>query len=177
MMYRFSTAVVLSSALSANAKTFLEAIGAYPQLSNFTTFVKTNKAIFPFSADSPLTVLVPDDNAFANYKKTYGVEVTSLPPADLAPLFSSHLLVGALNGDNFTNPAGTTCPTLLTSPQYSNRTASGTLPAQDRQRIQELRPSPLHLLRLLLQQPQTPRPPRQLRPQPREIRPLTPPST
>ncbi|KAF2489441.1 FAS1 domain-containing protein [Lophium mytilinum] len=103
-MHRSPIYFLLSSALGANAKTFLKAISAYPQLSNFTVFAKANTAILPFSADAPLTVLVPDDNVFANNKQTYGVEVTSLPPTDLAPLFSYHLLVGALGGSNFTNP-------------------------------------------------------------------------
>jgi uncharacterized surface protein with fasciclin (FAS1) repeats len=130
MMYRLSTLLVLSSALGANAKTFIEAIGSYPQLSNFTTFVKANEAVLPLATNAPLTVLVPDDNAFASYKQEYGVEITSLPLTELAPLFSYHLLVGALGRDNFTNPKGSTWPTLLTGEQYNNRSAGPALEDQ-----------------------------------------------
>ncbi|KAF2180608.1 FAS1 domain-containing protein [Zopfia rhizophila CBS 207.26] len=123
-----------SAALSASAQTLLEAISNYPQLSNFTAFYSSNEvfanALFGNKSLYPITVLVPDDNAFAAYQKKTNISLTQVSPSILLPLVQYHTLVSSLGKDNFTNPAGTTAPTLLTGEQYNNRTVGSQMAAK-----------------------------------------------
>jgi uncharacterized surface protein with fasciclin (FAS1) repeats len=118
-------------ALGAQAQSFLKAISAYPQLSNFTSLLKANPglatSLLSFSASVPQTVLVPDDNAFLNFQKSTNQTFSSQPQDYLQTVTQYHILNGNLSSQDFLHPAGITVPTGLTGPTYDNRTAGDAL--------------------------------------------------
>jgi Fasciclin domain len=117
-------------AFDAQALSFLEAISAYPQLSNFTNLLNSNAglaSLFHSSAAAPQTVLVPDNTAFQSYQKSTGQPFASQPYDYLQAAINYTLLNGNLQSQDFLHPAGITVPTGLTGPQYDNRTAGSAL--------------------------------------------------
>ncbi|RDW82984.1 hypothetical protein BP5796_04475 [Coleophoma crateriformis] len=113
------------------AQSFLEAIGAYPQLSNFTSLL-TNypvlaSSLLSASAISPQTVMVPDNTAFLKYENSTGISISAIPTDDLVPVVDYHILSGLYLSQNFATPQGITVPTYLVGPQYNNRTAGAAL--------------------------------------------------
>lgn len=116
------------------ARSFLEAISTYPELSNFTTFYASNinlaNLLFGNPSIYPITVLVPNNNAFASYQADNGSPLTSLPTEELLSLIQYHTLISNLSTTNFTMDSGLTAPTLLTKEEYNNRTVGPALAAQ-----------------------------------------------
>jgi hypothetical protein len=115
----------------ARALSFVEAISAYPQLSNFTNLLQSNggltSSFYSFSASAPQTVLVPDNNAFLSFQNSTGQSVASQPYNYLQAVISYQILNGNLSSQDFLHPAGITVPTGLTGPTYDNRTAGSAL--------------------------------------------------
>lgn len=111
----------------AHTLSLLDAISVYPQLSNFTAFYQNNieaaNLLLTNSSTEPRTVLIPNNDAFANFELQYGVSIWSLSAADLEALLQYHILVGKLTAANFSQPSGLTVPSLLTGEQYDNRSA------------------------------------------------------
>jgi hypothetical protein len=115
----------------AQALSFVEAISAYPQLSNFTSLLESNPGLAsPFNAISPSapqTVLVPDNDAFLSFQNSTGQSFASEPYDYIQAVISYQLLNGNLSSQDFLHPAGITIPTGLTGPTYDNRTAGSAL--------------------------------------------------
>ncbi|RDW57500.1 hypothetical protein BP6252_13760 [Coleophoma cylindrospora] len=123
--------LILYLAIVVRAQSFLEAIGAYPQLSNFTSLLTDYpvlaSSLLSASATSPQTILVPDNTAFLNYENLTGIPVSAVPTTDLAPVIQYHILSGLLKSHNFAAPQGITIPTSLVGQKYDNRTAGAAL--------------------------------------------------
>lgn len=136
-MYRSLLVLFLSNTLRTNAQTLLEVVSKIPALSNFTSFYTANKLIANslFSNQSlyPITVLIPNDNAFAAYYSQHGVSLMDLSPETLLPLIQYHTLVTSLSKDNFSTSdsgsgsGGATIPTLMDTPEYNNRSVGTAL--------------------------------------------------
>lgn len=111
----------------AHTLSLLDAISVYPKLSNFTAFYQNNievaNQLLTNSSTEPRTILIPNNDAFANFEPQYGVSIWSLSAADLKALLQYHILVGKLTAANFSQPSGLTVPSLLTGEQYNNRSA------------------------------------------------------
>lgn len=125
--------VLLTASLSAlvSAVSFLQAISAVPQLSNFTSLYQSNPSLASLLLTNSTillyTILVPNNDAFTNYQLENGHPVDALSSPDLQTLISYHVMVGYLTSANFTNPSGLSVPTLLTGQTYNNRTPGSAL--------------------------------------------------
>jgi uncharacterized surface protein with fasciclin (FAS1) repeats len=126
--------VLSTTPLLSVAQTFLEAISNVPGLSNFTAFYSKNEqfssAFFGNQSLYPITVLVPNNDAFATYFQQTGVLLTEVPAPILLTLIQYHTLVSSLSKDNLTNGgsgSGFTAPTMLVDEQYNNRSAGSAL--------------------------------------------------
>jgi uncharacterized surface protein with fasciclin (FAS1) repeats len=130
-MQKITILILTSFPIVARGQSFLSAISAYPQFSNFSGIFQQNEAVASLllssSSNLPHTVLVPNNEAFANYQVKYGVLLTSLSPAEIETLVKYHVLVGKLTSANFTNPLGLVVPSLLEGPTYDNRSAGSAL--------------------------------------------------
>lgn len=123
---------------SAQAQSLLQAIGNISSLSNFTAFYRANEIsanlLFNNPSSWPITVLVPNNQAFAAYFQKTNRSLANLSPQELLPLIQYHSLVSSLGAENFTAPSdgagsgiGTTVPTLLAEGPSNNRTAGAAL--------------------------------------------------
>src|SRR5271155_5361204 len=132
IFWRFLVAGAFFAA-QAEAQSFLTAISQFPQLSNFTSLMYDNPglagALLTSNATSltQITVLVPDNSAFDMLEARLGAPIGSLTVEQLEPILQYHVLVGRLTTSNFTVQNGTTVPTLLTGPEYNNRSAGAAL--------------------------------------------------
>jgi hypothetical protein len=121
----------LSCATGTTAQSFFNAISQYSQLSDFTVFYANNFAqasqLLTNSSTESHTVLVPSNDAFANYERDNGYSITALPVAELEALIQYHVLVGSLTTANFSGSRGLTSPSLLVGEQYNNRTVGAAL--------------------------------------------------
>ncbi|KAE9374020.1 FAS1 domain-containing protein [Stipitochalara longipes BDJ] len=119
------------SALVIRALSFVQAISAYPQLSNFTSLLNSNGGLaqpfYSFSYSAPQTVLVPDNNAFLAFQQSTGQSFASQPYDYIQSVINYQLLNGNLKSQDFLHPAGVSVPTGLTGPTYDNRTAGSAL--------------------------------------------------
>jgi uncharacterized surface protein with fasciclin (FAS1) repeats len=126
-----TTFLYICCASIAAGQSFLTAISAYPQLSNFTALIQNNTSLASTllngSASALQTVLVPNNTAFANYQSLTGTPISSLSSAELEPILSYHILVGQLTTPDFSQPQGLTAPSLLVGGQYDNRSAGAGL--------------------------------------------------
>lgn len=130
-MYSSKITAILSVLHLAQAQSFLAAISTYPQLSNFSSLLTTNPdvatGLLSFSASSPQTVLVPNDDAFLNYQAATGQEITSSATDLLQKVVQYHTLDGSYSAESFSPQEGVTIPTLLTDETYNNRSAGAAL--------------------------------------------------
>lgn len=122
---------LLSFFRSSAALGLLEAISAFPELSNFTALYRANEAIasslFDNKTHYPITVLIPSNNAFAAYQAQHNASFTDFSLDTLLPLIQYHTLVSRLTKKNFTaNIAGLgTVPTLLQDSNNQRSVGSG----------------------------------------------------
>jgi uncharacterized surface protein with fasciclin (FAS1) repeats len=132
----FSVLLLFIIPLQSSAQTFLSAISQIPTLSNFTAFYSSSEqfasAFFSNTSLYPITVLVPNDDAFATYFQQTGVLLTQVPFQTLLTLIQYHTLVSDLSKDNLTSGiedlgSGFTAPTMLVDEQYNNRSAGSAL--------------------------------------------------
>jgi len=118
-------------AFVVKAQSFLKAISAYPQLSNFTNLLTQNpslaSSLLSSSASTPQTVLVPDDDAFLSFLKSTGQSFSNQSQDYLLAVGQYHILNGNLTSQDFLHAEGITVPTGLTGPTYDNRTAGDAL--------------------------------------------------
>lgn len=127
-------ALLLSLTACVASQSLLEAISAYPELSNFTALMTDNPglagALLTSNASSltgESTILVPDNSAFRKISALYNVSMSNLTVEQLEPYLEYHLLVGRIGSSNFSAPQGLTVPTYLTGPTYNNRSAGAAL--------------------------------------------------
>lgn len=125
---------ILSLTACAVSQSLLEAISAYPELSNFTTLMNDNPglagALLTSNASSlsgESTILVPNNAAFNKISVLYNISMSNLTVEQLEPYLEYHLLVGRIGSQNFSDPMGLTVPTYLTGPTYNNRSAGAAL--------------------------------------------------
>ncbi|KAI4088804.1 MAG: hypothetical protein L6R37_008148, partial [Teloschistes peruensis] len=120
--------VIVSIAVTAvHAQSLLEATAPYPQLSEFNGLlsafpdVATNLLTNVTSILNRQTILVPSNDAFDNYRRQMGSNISSLPSSDVADILNYHTLQGALSSPDIEQPGGLISSTALTDPQYANR--------------------------------------------------------
>lgn len=139
-MYLISRAVIsaiisaCAIANGANAKSLLEAVSNFPQLSNFTTLLTNYPTLAEglltsnyTSLSGPATFLVPSDSAFDKIAVYYDLPIANLTVEQLEPYIQYHLLVGEVTSYNLTAASGITVPTYLSAPQFNNRSAGEAL--------------------------------------------------
>jgi len=124
---------VLNQALYVTAQSFLEATGAYSQLSSFHQLLLANSTIAAGVLSNATTtghngtnitmqtILVPSNDAFTNYERANGHPVTSLSSSDLTNLGQYHSLQGALSSSDLQKPQGLISNTALNDQRYDNR--------------------------------------------------------
>jgi len=109
----------------AHAQSFLDSISSDSSLGRFKTLLTSNSALAPllttFNSSSKITVLVPSNAAFAQYKAAYGVDISSLPAPELTAILKYQTLNGQYTLANLVGEL--IVPTYLTGQQYDNRTA------------------------------------------------------
>lgn len=126
--------LILGCALDTCAPaSFYAAISQYSQLSNFASFYEDNfplaSQLLTNSSTEPHTILVPNNDAFAKYKRDNGYSITDLSETELTSLIQYHVLVGRLSRTDFLALRGLTAPSLLVGEQYNNRSAGAALSA------------------------------------------------
>lgn len=125
---------LLTWATGVASQSLVEAISAFPELSNFTSLMIANPglagALLTSNASSltgPATVLVPDNSAFTKLSVRYNISMGKLSLEQLEPYLEYHLLVGLVGSTNFSTPGGITVPSYLTGPTFNNRSAGAAL--------------------------------------------------
>ncbi|KAI9879472.1 MAG: hypothetical protein M1830_008431 [Pleopsidium flavum] len=124
---------LLIQALYVIAQSFLEATGAYSQLSSFHQLLLTNSTVAAGLLGNstntgsngtnmtPQTILVPNNDAFTNYERANGRPITSLSSPDLTNIVQYHSLQGSLSSSDLQNPQGLISNTALKDQRYDNR--------------------------------------------------------
>jgi uncharacterized surface protein with fasciclin (FAS1) repeats len=136
-MFRSTIFAIASLATQTTAQSLLDAVSPIPELSNFTSFYKGNELfaalLYGNTSLYPITVLVPNDNAFAEYQAKHGIALTEVSPEILLPLVQYHTLATNLTKQNFTSGevggSGTTVPTLMDT-SNNNRSVGTSLAAK-----------------------------------------------
>ncbi|WQF88718.1 Putative FAS1 domain-containing protein [Colletotrichum destructivum] len=113
----------LSNALSKHAD-----LSAFNQLlSNYPSIVDNITA----GADNKITLLVPTNDAFANFlKQSNAADISQLPVKQLLTMFQYHTLDAPLTATNFSSPRGLTVPTKLRDELYNLRSPGSALISQ-----------------------------------------------
>lgn len=113
----------LSNALSKHAD-----LSAFNQLlSNYPSIVDNITA----GADNKITLLVPTNDAFANFLKlSNATDISQLPVKQLLTVFQYHTLDAPLTSTNFSSPRGLTVPTKLRDELYNLRSPGSALISQ-----------------------------------------------
>jgi uncharacterized surface protein with fasciclin (FAS1) repeats len=109
-----------------HSQSFIRAISAYPELSDFATLMINN----PTFAESLLntsvingvqTVLVPSNAAFTSYQQTTGHSIESLDPNTIQNLLQYHTLNASLTSTILAEQPDIVVSTQLTDPMYNRR--------------------------------------------------------
>lgn len=111
---------------------FINALTGYPGLSTFRGLLSDNSSILDTvlqNNDGKVTVLVPDNDAFAKFTATFG-QLSTISSERLLAILKYHILVSELTTSNFTVNGGITIPTLLQDEKYNNRSAPAQLATQ-----------------------------------------------
>ncbi|KAL8823493.1 MAG: hypothetical protein Q9191_005807, partial [Dirinaria sp. TL-2023a] len=109
------------------AQSLLNATAHYSQLSDFNdvllkfpdaaTSLLTNFS----SGDRKQTILVPNNNAFANYRLQRGADISSLSSSDIGNILNYHTLQGSLSSSDLQTPEGLVSNTALQNETYDDR--------------------------------------------------------
>lgn len=111
------------------------AIANYTDLTQFAQLLVNYpdflSVIVPPNATGPVTLLIPNNAAFAKAQNASGgVSVLDFGLDRLVTIFEYHVVVARLTSANFTAPAaanGLTVPTMLKTEQFNNRSAGADL--------------------------------------------------
>ncbi|MCJ1229122.1 hypothetical protein MMC12_005787 [Toensbergia leucococca] len=110
-----------------SAQSLLNATAAYPQLSDFNQLLLSNPDAAAglltniTAASQKQTILIPNNDAFNNYRQATGSSVSSLSSPDLGNLLNYHSIQGALSSSDLQTPGGLVSNTALTNQTYDNR--------------------------------------------------------
>jgi hypothetical protein len=105
----------------------------YPRADTFRQLLKTfpggiNVIVPPGSYPNGVTLLIPDNAAFAKFASDSGVtSITQISQSVLLPRVQYHVMAAKLTSSNFSTPGGLIVPTLLKDQQYNNRTPGAEL--------------------------------------------------
>lgn len=119
---------LLVKASIVSAQSLLNATANYTQLSDFRLLLMTNANAatrlltnVTLSAGQKITVLIPSNDAFAQFQQNNSMPVSALASSDLANILDYHTLQGSLSSSDLQQPMGLTAPTALTNQTYDNR--------------------------------------------------------
>ena len=118
-MYLVS-ALLLAAAALTHAQELADAIKPYSQLSQFGQLLAANPSLLPQSSGNQ-TILIPTDDAFAQYQAQTGTAVTTLGASTLAAIFQYHTLDGYVDSTALKTPKGLIAPTQLLGDAYNHR--------------------------------------------------------
>ncbi|KAI9713322.1 MAG: hypothetical protein M1812_006681 [Candelaria pacifica] len=130
MMKPITIFALLIETTLVKSQSFLSATSQYSQLSQFRQLLITNPVVAGTlltntTTNKTLTILVPSNTAFDNYRKANNnTGVDSLRSADLTNVVNYHTLQGALSSSDLQKPTGLIANSALTNPMYANRELS-----------------------------------------------------
>jgi uncharacterized surface protein with fasciclin (FAS1) repeats len=106
-----------------HSQSFLSAISAYPQLSNFTNLMKMNFTLAESLLNTSLvggeqTILVPSNTAFTKYQQTTGKPFQSSGPKHIQTTLQYHTLNASLTSAILAQKPDIVLSTQLTDPKY-----------------------------------------------------------
>ena len=125
---RNCAAIVALSALTgaqSPGKELQSALQPYSSLSTFRSLLDAapNSLDAVVSDRTNITVLIPTDDAIADYLNKTGItDLTKITSNELQNFLSYHTLTASLQGSDFSD-RGETVPTLLKDEKFNNRTA------------------------------------------------------
>jgi uncharacterized surface protein with fasciclin (FAS1) repeats len=134
MHFSISFAANLALVAVANAQASIQlstALEGYDDLSSFRSLLaaspqELNNALS--ASSSPITVLVPTNDAISTYLSASGIQnLSSVATFQLETFFEYHIMAASLKSSDFDDDRGTVVPTLLKQSQYNNRTAGAQL--------------------------------------------------
>ncbi|KAK4117967.1 FAS1 domain-containing protein [Parathielavia appendiculata] len=125
----YCLAAFASGVAAAPASDLSAALAGFPSLTSLKSLVDQRPAVFDalLSSHPSVTVLAPDNDAFAKYSSTNGQPLSQAASADLNNILSYHILGAGLTSANFSAARGITIPTLLQGELYNNRSAGAEL--------------------------------------------------
>lgn len=120
---------LLVEASVTGAQSLLEAIARHSQFSEFHDLLNATPRAAAASGllsnsssgSEQQTILVPNNNAFDNYRRATGRNISSLSSPDLEDTLNYHSLQGALSSADIQNPRGLLSNTALKNPDRDNR--------------------------------------------------------
>ena len=106
-----------------HSQSFLSAISAYPQLSDFTNLMKINPTLAQSLLNTSLvggeqTILVPSNTAFTKYQQTTGHPFQSRGPKHIQTTLQYHTLNASLTSAILAQQPDIVISTQLTDPKY-----------------------------------------------------------
>lgn len=106
-----------------HSQSFISAISAYPQLSEFTNLMINNSTLAELLLATSVvhnvqTILVPSNDAFANYQQTTGHPFESLGPNYIQRTLQYHTLNMSLTSATLAAQPDVVVSTQLTDPEY-----------------------------------------------------------
>ncbi|MCJ1425594.1 hypothetical protein MMC29_003494 [Sticta canariensis] len=113
---------LLVEASVTGAQSLLEATASDSQFSEFHDLLAASGLMSTSSSGSEQqTILVPNNDAFDNYRRATGRNFGSLSSPDLEDTLNYHSLQGALSSADIQNPRGLLSNTALKNPDRDNR--------------------------------------------------------
>jgi uncharacterized surface protein with fasciclin (FAS1) repeats len=108
----------------AHSQSFIRAIAAYPQLSDFTSLMINDTALAESLLDTSVidgvqTILVPSNDAFTKYQQATGHSIESLDPSYLLTILQYHTLNMSLTSAILAEQPEIVVSTQLTNPEYN----------------------------------------------------------
>jgi uncharacterized surface protein with fasciclin (FAS1) repeats len=107
-----------------HSQSFINAISAYPQLSDFTNLMKINSTLAQSLLNTSVvggeqTILVPSNAAFTKYQQTTGQAFESSGPKHIRTILQYHTLNASLTSAILAQKPDLVLSTQLTDPKYN----------------------------------------------------------
>ncbi|KAL8673190.1 MAG: hypothetical protein Q9168_002382 [Polycauliona sp. 1 TL-2023] len=118
---------ILVTAGTVQAQSLLNVTARYSQLSNFNELLSSFPDVAAglltniSASSSRQTILIPSNEAFDNYHRQNGANVSSLSSSDVGNILNYHTLQGALSSSDIQQPNGLVSETALRDPTYARR--------------------------------------------------------
>jgi len=108
-----------------HSQSFISAISAYTELSEFTNLMKNNSTLAESLLNTSLvdgvqTILAPSNDAFAKYQQTSGQLFESLDPNYIQTILQYHTLNMSLTSATLADQPDIVVSTQLTDTEYNN---------------------------------------------------------